>query len=57
MDKIFRCELDGLVMSAESEAELLAQIEAHLAEEHPHLVGRLGRDEILADIRKQTGVA
>ena len=57
MDKIFACELDGLVMSAGSEDELLAQIEAHLAEDHPHLVGTLGRDELLAVIRKQTGVA
>jgi len=51
MDKVFRCELDGLVMHGEDEDELVAQVERHLAEAHPHLAGTLSRDGILAEIR------
>jgi hypothetical protein len=50
MEKVFRCELDGLVVGDESEDELVAKIERHLAEEHPDLVGNISRDEILAMI-------
>lgn len=45
---VFRCELDGLVMGGESEDELVAKVERHLAEEHPDLVGNISREEILA---------
>jgi hypothetical protein len=57
MDKVFRCQLDGLVMRGESEDELVAQVERHLAKDHPELVGTFSRDEILAEIRAQAGTA
>lgn len=50
MDKVFRCQLDGLVMHGETDDELVAQVERHLAEAHPDLVGTFSRDEILAEI-------
>lgn len=57
MDKIFKCRLDGLVMRGESDDELVAQVERHLAEEHPELVGTFSRDAILAEIRAGNGTA
>jgi uncharacterized protein DUF1059 len=51
MDKIFKCRLDGLVMQGATEEELVAQVERHLAEDHPELVGTFSRDDILAEIR------
>jgi hypothetical protein len=57
MNKMFRCQLDGLEMLGESEDELIAQVERHLAEDHPELVGTFSRDEILAEIRAQAGAA
>lgn len=55
MDKVFRCRLDGLVMYGESEDDLVAQVERHLAEDHPELVGKFSRKEILAEIRAKDG--
>jgi hypothetical protein len=57
MDKVFRCQLDGLVMQGESEDDLVAQVERHLAEDHPELVGTFSRDEILAEIRSTAKTA
>jgi hypothetical protein len=49
--------LDGLVMQGESEDDLVAQVERHLAEDHPELVGTFSRDEILAEIRSTAKTA
>lgn len=57
MDKLFKCQLDGLVMYGGSEDDLVAQIQHHLAEDHPDLVGTYSRDEILALIREQAATA
>jgi hypothetical protein len=57
MDKMFRCQLDGLVMRGESEDELVAQVERHLAADHPELVGTFSREEILAQIRATAEIA
>jgi hypothetical protein len=51
MNKVFRCQLDGLVMHGQSEDDLVAQVERHLAADHPELVGTFSREEILAQIR------
>ena len=51
MAKVFTCERDGLVMRGESEDAIAAQVERHIAEAHPDLVGKLSRDDILAEIR------
>jgi len=51
MNKVFRRQLDGLVMRVESEDDLVAQVERHLAADHPELAGTFSREEILAQIR------
>ena len=51
MAKLFTCERDGLVMRGENEDALAAQVERHIAEAHPDLVGKLSRGDIVAEIR------
>jgi predicted small metal-binding protein len=41
------CEC-GEVVRAETEDELIATVERHVAEQHPDLTGKLSRDHILA---------
>ena len=48
---VFTCERDGFVMRGETEDELAAKVERHIAEAHPDLAGRLSRDDILAEVR------
>jgi predicted small metal-binding protein len=40
------CEC-GAVARAESEDELVAVVERHVEEQHPEMVGRLSREQIL----------
>jgi hypothetical protein len=51
MAKEFTCERDGFVMSGETDDELAAQVERHIAEAHLDLAGKLSRSDILAEIR------
>jgi hypothetical protein len=51
MAKLFTCERDGFGMHGETDDDLVAQVERHIAEAHPDLVGKLSRDEILAEVR------
>jgi hypothetical protein len=51
MAKEFTCERDGLVMRGETDDELVAHVERHIAEGHADLVGKLSRDDILANAR------
>lgn len=44
---LVNCEC-GQVIRAEDEEELVAKVEEHVNENHPDLVGKLGREEILA---------
>jgi predicted small metal-binding protein len=53
MEKVFTCGRDGFVMRGESEDELVAQVERHVAEAHPDLIGTLSADDIRAEIRAQ----
>jgi predicted small metal-binding protein len=48
---VFTCERDGFVMRGETEDELAANVERHIAEAHPDLAGKLLRDDILAEVR------
>lgn len=48
MAKVFECERDGVVIRAEDDDELLADVERHVADAHPDLVGKLSRADILA---------
>lgn len=47
MAKLIRCEC-GYVARGETDDELLAAAERHIESDHPDLVGRLGRDHLLA---------
>jgi predicted small metal-binding protein len=46
MGKVVNCEC-GQTVRAESDDELVAQVEAHVQRDHPELVGKLSRDDIL----------
>ena len=44
---MLKCEC-GEVARAETEDELIATVERHVAEQHPDLAGKFSRDDILA---------
>jgi hypothetical protein len=48
MAKTFECERDGAVIRGADDDELVANVQRHVAEAHPDLVGKLSRDDILA---------
>jgi predicted small metal-binding protein len=47
MSLVINCEC-GRVVTAETEDEIVAEVEQHVAEDHPDLVGKLSREDILA---------
>jgi hypothetical protein len=51
MAKLFTCERDGFVMRGANHDQLVAQVERHIVDAHPDLVGTLSREDILAEIR------
>jgi predicted small metal-binding protein len=44
--KLINCEC-GQVVRGETDDELIANAEAHINRDHPELVGKLSRDDIL----------
>lgn len=48
MAKEFECERDGVVIRGADGDELAANVERHLAETHPELVGKVSREDIVA---------
>jgi hypothetical protein len=48
MAKEFECERDGVVVRGADDDELVANLERHLAEAHPDLVGKVSREDIAA---------
>ncbi|MFN2545432.1 MAG: DUF1059 domain-containing protein [Actinomycetota bacterium] len=48
MAKAFPCERDGKVIRGETDDELVANVERHIAENHPDLVGQVTREQILS---------
>jgi hypothetical protein len=46
MSKVVNCEC-GQTVRAGSDDELVAQVETHVERDHPELVGKLSRDDIL----------
>jgi hypothetical protein len=48
MAKVFECERDGVVIRGDDDEELVTNVERHVAEAHPDLVGKLARDDVLA---------
>jgi hypothetical protein len=47
MSYIINCE-DGVVVKGETHEELLANAEAHIRADHPDLVGKVTREDLLA---------
>jgi predicted small metal-binding protein len=47
MAKLINCEC-GRVVRGESDEELLANAEEHVNRDHPELVGKITRDDLLA---------
>jgi predicted small metal-binding protein len=47
MGKLINCEC-GQVVRGETDDELVARAEEHINRDHPELVGKLSRDDILA---------
>ncbi len=47
MSLLINCEC-GRVVKAETENEIVAKVEQHVVEDHPELVGKLSRDDIVA---------
>ncbi len=47
MSKVVNCEC-GQTVRAENEDALVAQVEAHVGRDHPELVGKLSREDIVA---------
>jgi hypothetical protein len=48
MVKVFESERDRVVIRGEDDDELLANVERHVGEAHPDLVGKLAREDVLA---------
>ena len=46
MPKLINCEC-GQVVRGESDDELVANAQAHIERDHPELVGRVSRDDLL----------
>ncbi len=47
MGYLINCD-DGFVVRGETEEELLANAELHIQQAHPDLVGKVSRDDLLA---------
>jgi hypothetical protein len=47
MGKLINCEC-GEVVHGKTEEELLAAVQAHITRDHPELVGKLSKDDILS---------
>jgi hypothetical protein len=48
MAMTFTCERDGVVLRGETDDELVATVERHVAVSHPDLVRKLSRADIVA---------
>ena len=53
MAKVFECERDGQVIRGETDAELVANVERHVTDNHPELVGKLSREDVLASATEE----
>lgn len=47
MSLLINCEC-GRVITAQTEDEIITKVEQHVSEDHPDLVGKLSRDDIVA---------
>lgn len=46
MPKVINCEC-GQTVRAENDDELVSKVESHVGNDHPELVGKLSREDIL----------
>jgi hypothetical protein len=53
MAKVFECERDGVVLRGADDDELIANVERHVADAHPDLVGKVSREDVLAAAREE----
>jgi predicted small metal-binding protein len=51
MAKAIRCEC-GFVARGESDDDVVSVIESHISEDHPELVGKVSRDDLLGWIEE-----
>lgn len=51
MAKLCKCEC-GYVARGQTDDEVVAKLEAHVREEHPDLVGKVARKDVLAWIEE-----
>jgi len=56
MTKIVNCEC-GQTVRAEDENELVARVEAHVESDHPEMVGKLSREDIMADMAQYRAIS
>ena len=47
MARVINCEC-GQVIRGDSDDELVAKVDSHVRQDHPELVGKLSRDDVLA---------
>ena len=47
MSKVINCDC-GFVVRGDSDAELLTNAQAHIASDHPDMVGKVADDDLLA---------
>jgi predicted small metal-binding protein len=47
MSLLVNCEC-GRVIHAETQDEIVAKVEEHVAQDHPQLIGKLSREDIVA---------
>lgn len=47
MTRVINCEC-GQVVRAENDDDLVARVEEHVHRDHPELVGKLSREDVLA---------
>jgi hypothetical protein len=52
MSKVINCEC-GQTVRAEADDDLVAQVETHVGRDHPELVGKLSREDILGMAEEQ----
>jgi predicted small metal-binding protein len=47
MTKVINCEC-GQTVRAQTDDELVSSVDGHVRQDHPELVGKLSRDDVLA---------
>jgi hypothetical protein len=52
MEKVFECERDRAVIRGEDDDELVANVDEHIAVAHPDLVGKVSREQIVANAKE-----